>query len=147
MYLEYTHMRNCMYIHVVNFSDLAPRFPVWLQQLFAWHPYTTDTIKDERLHQSAWHMQKIHVVMYVNFHLWLKGVLIVVQSCSSGYHIVPDSTHGRSQLKCQKLRVGSYTEEVLKWFNYSRTRVHPRCKVSCHGIRIDLFICALSRPA
>ena len=27
------------------------------------------------------------------------------------------STHGRSQLKCQKLRVSSYTENVLEWFD------------------------------
>ena len=27
------------------------------------------------------------------------------------------SVHGRSQLKCQTLRVGGYTEKVLEWFN------------------------------
>ena len=30
--------------------------------------------------------------------------------------------HGRLQLKHQNLRVGSCTEDVLKWFNYSCTR-------------------------
>ena len=41
------------------------------------------------------------------------------------------STHGRSQLKRQKLRVGGYTENELKWFNYPRTKAHLRCEVSC----------------
>ena len=43
------------------------------------------------------------------------------------------SAHGRSQLKCQKLRLGGCMEEVLKWFNYLPTRAHPGCKVSCQG--------------
>ena len=42
------------------------------------------------------------------------------------------SAHGCSQLKHQNLRVGSYTEKVLKWFNYPRARAHLRCEVSCH---------------
>ena len=42
------------------------------------------------------------------------------------------STYDCSQLKRQNLSVGSYTENVLKWFNYPLARAHP-CKVSCHG--------------
>ena len=45
------------------------------------------------------------------------------------------STHGHSQLKHQNSRVGSYTEKVLKWFNYPRARVHPGWEVSCHGTK------------
>ena len=41
------------------------------------------------------------------------------------------STHGCSQLKRQKLRVGGYTENELKWFNYPHTKAHHRCEVSC----------------
>ena len=44
------------------------------------------------------------------------------------------SPHGCSQLKRQKLRAGGCTEEVLKWFNYSRARAHPGCKVGCQGV-------------
>ena len=33
------------------------------------------------------------------------------------------SAHGRSQLKGQNLRVGGYTENSLKWFNYPHARV------------------------
>ena len=40
------------------------------------------------------------------------------------------SAHGRSQLKLKKLRVGSYMEKELKWFNYLRARAHPGCEVS-----------------
>ena len=47
------------------------------------------------------------------------------------YFIVPASVHRHSQLKPQKLRVGSgYMEEVLKWFNYPHTRAHPGCEVA-----------------
>ena len=42
------------------------------------------------------------------------------------------SAHGHSQLKCQNLRVGGYTENSLKWFNYPHARAHPGCEVSCH---------------
>ena len=35
--------------------------------------------------------------------------------------------------KRQNLRVDSYTENMLKWFNYPHTRAHPGCEVSCHG--------------
>ena len=41
---------------------------------------------------------------------------------------------GRTQLKHQKLRVGSCTEEVLEWFNYPHASAHPGWKVSCQGI-------------
>ena len=47
------------------------------------------------------------------------------------------SAHGCSQLKCQKLKEGGYTEKVLKWFNYPWTRAHPRCKVSCQGVQTE----------
>ena len=57
------------------------------------------------------------------------------------------SAHGCSQLKCQKLRVGGYTEKVLKWFNYPCARAHPECKVSCQGVPHRRFVHALSRPA
>ena len=39
------------------------------------------------------------------------------------------NTHGCSQLKCQNLRVGVCTEEVLKWFDYPPARAHPDVKV------------------
>jgi len=42
--------------------------------------------------------------------------------------------HGHSQLKCQNLRVGGYTKNSLKWFNYPRARAHPGCEVSCMGL-------------
>ena len=45
------------------------------------------------------------------------------------------SAHGCLQLKCQNLRVGSYTEDLLKWLNYPHARAHPGCKVSCHGTK------------
>ena len=38
------------------------------------------------------------------------------------YRIVPG--------KWQKLRVGSCTEEVLKWFNYPPARTHPDAKLA-----------------
>ena len=44
---------------------------------------------------------------------------------------------GTRSSKCQKLMVGSCTEEVLKWFNYLLARAHPRCEVSW-GYWIDL---------
>ena len=55
------------------------------------------------------------------------------------------NTHGRSQLKRQKLRVGGYTEKVL---NYLRARAHLGCgcKVSCQGVPHRRFVCASSRP-
>ena len=40
-----------------------------------------------------------------------------------------------SQLKHQKLRAESCTEEVLEWFNYLRTSAHLRCRM---GYQIDL---------
>ena len=49
------------------------------------------------------------------------------------YCIARASAHGRSQLKRQNLRVGGYTENVLKLFNYPHARAHPGCEVSCHG--------------
>ena len=55
------------------------------------------------------------------------------------------STHGRSQLKCQNLRVGGYMKNELKWFNYPRARAHPGCEVSCQGVpnrlASSLFLC------
>ena len=42
--------------------------------------------------------------------------------------------HGHSQLKHQKLRVGSYTEEVLEWFDYPRASTNPGYEVSCQGV-------------
>ena len=46
------------------------------------------------------------------------------------------SAHGRSQLKCQKVRVGGYTEKLLKWFNYPRARAHPNAKLAVRVYRI-----------
>ena len=51
------------------------------------------------------------------------------------------SGHGQSQLKRQKLRVGGYTEKVLKCFNYPRARAHSGYKVSCQGIPNRLASC------
>ena len=48
--------------------------------------------------------------------------------------------NGRSQLKRQNLRVGGYTEKVLKWLNYLRTRAHPGCEVSCHGTKSTCIV-------
>ena len=44
------------------------------------------------------------------------------------------TAHGGLQLKCQKLGVASYLEELLKWFNFPHTKAHPGCEVSCQGI-------------
>ena len=55
------------------------------------------------------------------------------------------STHGCSQLKCQNLGVGGYTEKVLKWFNYPQARAHPGCEASCH--LHYRFVHTSSRPA
>jgi len=44
------------------------------------------------------------------------------------------TTHGRLQLKCQKLRVGSYMEKELKQFNYPHARANPGCEVSCQEV-------------
>ena len=38
------------------------------------------------------------------------------------------SAHGCSQLKRQKLRVGGYTENELKWFNYLHAKAHARMR-------------------
>ena len=56
------------------------------------------------------------------------------------FRIVPGSAHGHSQLKRQNLRVGGYTEKVLKWFNHPRAKAHPRCKVSCHGTKLTCIV-------
>jgi len=50
------------------------------------------------------------------------------------------SAHGRSQLKCQKLGVGGYTEKVLEWFNYLRAKAHPGCEVSSQGVPHRRFV-------
>ena len=49
------------------------------------------------------------------------------------YHIVPSKLPWVLQLKHQNLRVGGYTENSLKWFNYPHARAHPGCEVICHG--------------
>ena len=36
--------------------------------------------------------------------------------------------------------MGGYTEKVVKRFNYSRTRAHPGCKVSCHGTELTCIV-------
>ena len=43
------------------------------------------------------------------------------------------SAHGSSQLKRQNLRVGGYTEKVVKRFNYSCTRATPDAKLAAMG--------------
>ena len=43
------------------------------------------------------------------------------------YRVVPGKRPWAFAAQAQKLRVGSYTEEVLKWFCAS---AHPGCKVS-----------------
>ena len=40
------------------------------------------------------------------------------------------TTHGRLQLKCQKLKVSGYAEKELKQFNYPHARANPGCEVS-----------------
>ena len=56
------------------------------------------------------------------------------------------STHGRSQLKHQKLRVGSYTEKVLELFNYPSARAHPECEVNCQGVPHYRFVLRRGQP-
>ena len=52
------------------------------------------------------------------------------------------SAHGRSQLKRQNLGVGSYTEKVVKWFNYPQAKAHPGCEASCHVAELNsLLVC------
>ena len=43
------------------------------------------------------------------------------------------NTHGHSQLKYQKLRVGSCTMEVLEWFNYTTQAPTPSAKLAARG--------------
>ena len=56
------------------------------------------------------------------------------------------STHGHSQPKCHKLRVGGYTEKVLEWFNYPRARAHSGCEVSCQGVPHRRFVLHRGQP-
>ena len=55
------------------------------------------------------------------------------------------STHGHSQLKHQKTRVGSCTEEVVEWFNYPRASAHHRCEVSCQGVSTCIIALSVLR--
>ena len=48
------------------------------------------------------------------------------------------SVLGCSQLKCQKLRVGSFTEEVHKWFNCPVQGPISNAKLASRRYRIDL---------
>ena len=43
--------------------------------------------------------------------------------------------------KRQNLRVGGYTENLLKWFTYPQVRAHPGCEVSCHGTEWTCIVC------
>ena len=43
---------------------------------------------------------------------------------------VPTGVHSS---KRQKFRVGGYTENVLKWFNYPHARAHPDAKLAAMG--------------
>ena len=43
------------------------------------------------------------------------------------------STHGRAQLKRQKLRVGGYTEKVLEWVQLSPCKGPPRMQSKLPG--------------
>ena len=64
-----------------------------------------------------------------------------------GYTILSRaSTHGHSQPKRHKLRVGSYTEKVLEWFNYPRARAHSRSEVSCQGVPHHRFVLRRGQP-
>ena len=56
------------------------------------------------------------------------------------------SSHGHLQLKCQKLRVGGYTEKVLEWFKYPHTRAHPGCEVNCQGVPHCRFVLRRGQP-
>ena len=63
--------------------------------------------------------------------------------------------HGRSQLKRQNLRVGGYTKNSLKWFNYPHARAHPDAKLAAMGLnglamsvrlwfyKVDLLVASL----
>ena len=55
-------------------------------------------------------------------------------------------SHGCSQLKCQKLRVGGYTEKVLEWFNYPCARAHSGCEVNCQGVSHRHFVLFQGQP-
>ena len=57
--------------------------------------------------------------------------------------IVPSK---RPWVLAAQVRVGSYTEKVLKRFNYPRPRAHPRCEVSCQGVPYRRFVHASLRP-
>ena len=60
------------------------------------------------------------------------------------------STHGRLQLKCQKLRVGCYTKEVLEWSSIYTQAATQDAELATRGYWIDLhrhFACASLRPA
>ena len=48
---------------------------------------------------------------------------------------------GHSQLKYQKLRVGGYTEEALKWFNYPRARLTLDVVLVPGGTASSLCLC------
>ena len=45
------------------------------------------------------------------------------------------SAYGHSQLQHQHLRVGGYTENLLKWFNYPHARAHLGREVNCYGTK------------
>ena len=49
------------------------------------------------------------------------------------YCIVPGKHPWALTAQAPNLRVGGYTEKVLKRINCLHTRTHPRCKVRCHG--------------
>ena len=50
------------------------------------------------------------------------------------YHIVPGKCPWALAAQAPNLRVVSYMEEVLEWFDYPCANTHPGCKVSCQGV-------------
>ena len=58
---------------------------------------------------------------------------MAISICTNVLYCPGPSTNGCSQLKHQNLRVGGYTEKVLKRINYLHARAHTGCKVRCHG--------------
>jgi len=49
------------------------------------------------------------------------------------YRIVPSKHPWALAAQVSNLRVGGYTKNAPKWFNYPHARAHPGCEVSCHG--------------
>ena len=76
----------------------------------------------------------------MNYYCWEESV----------YHIVLGSAYGSSQLKHQKVRVGSSTKEMLEWFNYLVEVPNPDAKLAARRYQVILhhhFTHVSLRPA